>query len=117
MGRSPVGRSGPGAGRGSAGAAGAMWLRAGTSAARGTGTRTTMGIAAASALDVPLSVVTVRIGHSTLPPGPGSGGSQVTGTVAPTMMSAAEDAKKQLLELVAKEAGADAADFDIKDGV
>jgi xanthine dehydrogenase YagR molybdenum-binding subunit len=82
----------------------------------GTGTRTMAGIAAASALGVPLSVVTVRIGHSTLPPGPGSGGSQVTGQIAPTMMAAADDAKKQLLALVAKEAGADASEFDIKDG-
>ncbi len=83
----------------------------------GTGTRTAMGIAAADALGVPLSTVTVRIGHSTLPSGPGSGGSQVTGQVAPTMMSAAKNAKEQLLEVIAKEADADAADFDIKGGV
>jgi xanthine dehydrogenase YagR molybdenum-binding subunit len=87
----------------------------------GTGTRTMAGIAAASALGVPLSVVTVRIGHSTLPKGPGSGGSQVTGQIAPTMMNAAEHAKEQLLAIVAKAAGATGDDatkgFDIKDGV
>jgi xanthine dehydrogenase YagR molybdenum-binding subunit len=83
----------------------------------GTGTRTMAGIAAADALGVPLSVMTVRIGHSTLPPGPGSGGSQVTGQIAPTIMAAAKNAKEQLLEQVAKAAGGEVSEFDIKDGV
>jgi xanthine dehydrogenase YagR molybdenum-binding subunit len=85
----------------------------------GTGTRTVLGISAASGLGVPLSVVTVRIGHSNLPRGPGSGGSQVTGTIAPTMMNAAEHAKEQLLTIVARAAGAgdSVKEFDVKDGV
>lgn len=83
----------------------------------GTGTRTMVGIVAAAALGVPLSAVTVRIGHSGLPSGPASGGSSVTPTIAPTMELAAENAKDQLLDAVAKAAGADAGDFDIKDGV
>src|SRR6185369_9475730 len=83
----------------------------------GTGTRTVAGIAAAEGLGVPLSAVTVRIGHSTLPRGPGSGGSQVTGQMAPTMMSAAADAKDQLLADVAKRDGGEAGDYDIKEGV
>jgi xanthine dehydrogenase YagR molybdenum-binding subunit len=83
----------------------------------GTGTRTVAGIAAADALGIPLSAVTVRIGHSTLPRGPGSGGSQVTGQMAPTMMSAAKDAKDQLLAQIAKDANAKDTEFDIKDGV
>lgn len=82
----------------------------------GTGTRTIAGIAAADELGVPLSAVTVRIGHSNLPPGPASGGSQVTGQIAPTMMMAARDAKKQLLEAVSKAAGAEVGEFAIKDG-
>jgi xanthine dehydrogenase YagR molybdenum-binding subunit len=82
----------------------------------GTGTRTMVGIAAAAALGVPLSSVTVRIGHSGLPPGPASGGSSVTPTIAPTMELAAEDAREQILEIVAKAAGAEASDFDIKGG-
>src|SRR6185436_17749404 len=69
----------------------------------GTGMRTVAGIAAADGLGVPLSAVTVRIAHSTLPPGPGSGGSQVTPRLAPAIMSAAADAKAKLLELVAKD--------------
>jgi xanthine dehydrogenase YagR molybdenum-binding subunit len=83
----------------------------------GTGTRTMVGIVAAAALGVPLSAVTVRIGHSGLPPGPASGGSSVTPTIAPTMELAAENAREQLLESVAKAASADASDFEIKDGV
>jgi len=83
----------------------------------GTGTRTAVGIAAAEGLGVPLAVVTVRIGHSGLPGAPASGGSQVTANVAPAMIAAGEHAKKQLLEVLAKEANADAADFDIKDGI
>lgn len=82
----------------------------------GTGTRTVAGIVAANGLGVPLSAVTVRIGHSTLPRGPGSGGSQVTPQIAPTMDLAAQDAKAQLLAILAKEASAEASEFEIKDG-
>jgi xanthine dehydrogenase YagR molybdenum-binding subunit len=84
----------------------------------GTGTRTTMGIAAASALGVPLEVVTVRIGHSGLPRGPASGGSSVTPMIGPTMMDAAQNAKEQILAIVAKAANVeDAKGFDIENGV
>lgn len=82
----------------------------------GTGTRTAMGIVAADALGVPLKVVTVSIGHSGLPPGPGSGGSVVSPTIAPTMALAGEDAKQQLLEVVGQQLGADASELDIKGG-
>lgn len=82
----------------------------------GTGTRTMVGIVAANGLGVPLSAVTVRIGRSGLPRGPASGGSSVTPMIAPTMDMAAKDAKKQILELVAKEANADVGEFDIKNG-
>ncbi len=82
----------------------------------GTGQRTIMGIVAAEALGVPLRVVNVRIGHSTLPPGPGSGGSQTAYSTSPIMNSATRDARQQFLTLLAKGDGADAAEFDIKDG-
>lgn len=82
----------------------------------GTGTRTMVGIVAAAGIGVPLSVVNVRIGHSGLPSGPASGGSTVTPTIAPTMELAAKDARDQILAIVAKDAGAEVADFDIKDG-
>jgi xanthine dehydrogenase YagR molybdenum-binding subunit len=84
----------------------------------GTGTRTMVGIVAANGLGVPLSAVTVRIGHSGLPRGPASGGSSVTPMIAPTMDLAATDAREQLLAAVAQAAGAaDTKEFDIKDGV
>ena len=49
----------------------------------GSGTYTALGQMAASALDVPLSQVTVELGDTLLPEGPFSGGSQVTASLAP----------------------------------
>jgi xanthine dehydrogenase YagR molybdenum-binding subunit len=83
----------------------------------GTGQRTGMGIVTADALGVPLSLVTVRIGRSTLPPGPGSGGSVTSPTTAPTMHAVARQARERLLQLVADKAGGKSEEFDIKDGV
>jgi xanthine dehydrogenase YagR molybdenum-binding subunit len=82
----------------------------------GTGQRSTMGIIPAKVLGIPLKLVTVRIGHSTLPIGPGSGGSVTTPSTAPVMEAAAEDARKQLLAAVANFNGGDASEFDIRDG-
>lgn len=82
----------------------------------GTGQRTTMGICAADAIGIPLSLVTVKIGRSTLPPGPGSGGSVTSPTTAPTMMNAAAQARGKLFEVLAKQSGDTAADFAVKDG-
>lgn len=83
----------------------------------GTGQRTTMGIVTADAIGVPLSLVTVQIGRSTLPPGPGSGGSVTSPTTAPTMAAVARAARDQLLEVVASKAGGIPDDFEVKDGV
>jgi len=82
----------------------------------GTGQRTAMGIVAAERLGVPLSIVTVRIGSSTLPSGPASGGSGTCPGTAGAMAGAAEDAKKKLFEMLAQQAGGDASEFAIKDG-
>ncbi len=82
----------------------------------GTGQRTTMGIVTADAIGIPLKMVTVRIGRSTLPPGPGSGGSVTSPMTAPTMTAAAKDAKKKLLNLLAQQLTLNADDLDIKDG-
>ncbi|MFO0826759.1 MAG: xanthine dehydrogenase family protein molybdopterin-binding subunit [Phycisphaerales bacterium] len=81
----------------------------------GTGQRSTMGIVPSSVLGIPLKMVNVRIGHSTLPVGPGSGGSVTTPSTAPVMQVAAEDAKKQLLAAVANLQSGDASEYDIKD--
>ncbi|MHC4993212.1 MAG: xanthine dehydrogenase family protein molybdopterin-binding subunit, partial [Planctomycetota bacterium] len=82
----------------------------------GTGQRTVMGITAATALGVPLSAVSVSIGSSALPVGPGSGGSVTSHNTAPAMTSAAEDARQKLLDAIATNAGADASEFDIFEG-
>ncbi len=82
----------------------------------GTGQRTSMGVCAALKLGIPLEFVTVRIGRSTLPPGPGSGGSGTTANTAPAMMDAALAAREKLLTLVANQAGGDPGEYTIADG-
>lgn len=82
----------------------------------GTGQRTSMAICTATRLGVPLSFVNVSIGRSSLPPGPGSGGSVTTPITAPAMMDAAMDARQKLLNMIAQLAGADAVEFDIGEG-
>ncbi len=82
----------------------------------GTGQRTMVGIVTSENLGVPLSAVTVHIGRSSLPEGPGSGGSVTTHNTAPAFMRAAQDARGQLLELVAKRAGGEAGDYSIAAG-
>ncbi len=82
----------------------------------GTGQRTVMGVVAADTLGIPLALVDVRIGSSTLPPGPGSGGSVTAHNSAPAMTLAADDAKRQLLAAVAAQLNADAAQLSIAEG-
>ncbi|MFN7020966.1 MAG: xanthine dehydrogenase family protein molybdopterin-binding subunit [Phycisphaerales bacterium] len=83
----------------------------------GTGQRTGMGIVTADALGIPLRYVSVKIGRSSLPPGPGSGGSVTSPTTAPTMAAVARNARQQLFEVLANEAGGKAEEFDIREGV
>lgn len=83
----------------------------------GTGQRTTMGICTADAIGIPLALVTVQIGRSSLPPGPGSGGSVTSPTTAPTMMAAATAAREKLLAALAKHSNAKTDDFSVLDGV
>lgn len=82
----------------------------------GTGQRSSMAIITASVLGIPLRLVSVQIGRSSLPVGPGSGGSTTTPSSAPVMQAAAEDARGQLLASVANLNGGDASDYDIRDG-
>jgi xanthine dehydrogenase YagR molybdenum-binding subunit len=82
----------------------------------GTGQRTVMGIMAATGLGVPLSAVNVSIGKSSLPPGPGSGGSVTAHNTAPAMERAALDAKQKFLTMLAEDSGGDASEFSIVDG-
>jgi xanthine dehydrogenase YagR molybdenum-binding subunit len=82
----------------------------------GTGQRTIMAIVAADALGVPLKTVSVRIGSSKLPPGPGSGGSVTAHNTCPAMAEAAADAKAKLLAMIAQRASAEPSEFEIVNG-
>ena len=64
----------------------------------GTGTYTVLAIVAAEALGLPLGSIDVRLGDTTLPPGPISGGSLVTSSVIPAVTDAAKGAVKALLK-------------------
>ena len=82
----------------------------------GTGQRTIMGVLAANEIGVPLDAINVRIGRSTLPLAPGSGGSMTAHNTAPAMVEAARDAKGKLLDVVADHLNVDAGDLTIVDG-
>jgi len=83
----------------------------------GTGQRTVMGVVAADALGIPLRLVNVRIGSSTLPIGPGSGGSVTTNNTAPAMAEAAREARAKLLAMLAERASASVGEFAIAEGM
>ena len=82
----------------------------------GTGQRTVAGVLVAERLGIPLRNVAVRIGHSSDPIGPMSGGSMTTHNTAPALIDAAVKAREQLLSMLADRDGADASEFDINDG-
>jgi xanthine dehydrogenase YagR molybdenum-binding subunit len=82
----------------------------------GTGMRTVAAVVASNELGVSLERITVRIGSSNLPPGPGSGGSMTTPNTAPAIAAAARDAKQKFLNWAAQRESADASEFDIADG-
>jgi xanthine dehydrogenase YagR molybdenum-binding subunit len=68
----------------------------------GTGSRTMVGIVAAEELALPLERVTVHIGDTRMPTGPGSGGSTTTPSSAPTIRAAAWQAKQKIADVLAK---------------
>src|SRR5438552_3987652 len=76
----------------------------------GTGARTMVGIVAAEELHLPLEKVSVRIGDTRMPYGPGSGGSTTTPSSAPAVRAAAYQACRKLAGLVAADWGAPEAD-------
>jgi xanthine dehydrogenase YagR molybdenum-binding subunit len=82
----------------------------------GTGSRTMVGIVAAEELGLPLERVSVRIGDTRMPYGPGSGGSTTTPSSAPVIRAAAYQAVRRVAELLAKEWGADPQEVAFSEG-
>ncbi len=82
----------------------------------GTGTKTILAQVAAEELGLQVKDITVNIGDTFFPVGPGSGGSVVTGSITPPTRNAAFEAKKELLKLVAKKWETDSSELFITDG-
>ena len=70
----------------------------------GTGTYTIMAQVAAATLKVPVDIVDARLGDSTLPKAPVSGGSQSAASVTPAVQAAAKEAELTLLTAASNEA-------------
>jgi xanthine dehydrogenase YagR molybdenum-binding subunit len=82
----------------------------------GTGYRTAMAVVAAEELGIEPSDVTVRLGDTQFPEGPGSGGSVTTNSVAPVVRLAASQARAKLFALAAPLLGAAVAELDAANG-
>lgn len=82
----------------------------------GTGTKTILGQVVAEELGIPVEDVTVLIGDTYFPRGPGSGGSVVTGSITPPARNAAYKVKLELLEQVAKKLKSTATNLVMEDG-
>src|SRR6185436_9907358 len=82
----------------------------------GTGYRTAMAIVAAEELGIDPADVTVRLGDTQFPEGPGSGGSTTLNSVAPAVRLAASQARVKVHELAAAQLGASASDLDAARG-
>lgn len=80
------------------------------------GTKSSLILVAAESLGVDPSVIEMAQGDTTGAYGPGSGGSQVTYTLAPAVAEAAADARRQLLEIAANEFEAAFEDLEIVNG-
>ncbi|GGD04560.1 xanthine dehydrogenase family protein molybdopterin-binding subunit [Aureimonas glaciei] len=78
----------------------------------GTGTYTILQQIAAEMLGLPLEKVTVKLGDSTLPPAPGSGGSWGASSSGSSVYAACEG----IVGTLAEKMGVDAAELTLKDG-
>jgi xanthine dehydrogenase YagR molybdenum-binding subunit len=88
----------------------------------GSGTYTALGQMAASALDVPLSQMTVELGDTLLPEGPFSGGSQVTASLAPATEMAMARLRATLMNMAVTDersplSGQRLEELEIQDGM
>ena len=82
----------------------------------GTGTRTVFAVLAAEALGLKPEQITVQLGNTNDPLGPGSGGSTTTPSITPPTRMAVEMAKRELLGAVANVLGGDPKKMDLKGG-
>jgi len=87
----------------------------------GTGTYTVMTQVAADALGFPPDRIRFALGDSTLPPAPGSGGSQSAASVSPAVQAAATAARDKLIALARADRGSPvyglaAEDVTVRDG-
>jgi xanthine dehydrogenase YagR molybdenum-binding subunit len=87
----------------------------------GTGTYTIMAQVAAATLNLPIDLIDVKLGDSTLPNSPVSGGSQTAASLMPAVQAAAKQAQLKLLTAVAGDTGsplhgAQADQLDFKNG-
>lgn len=82
-----------------------------------TGTLTTMGLIAAEVLGLPPEKVRVRTADTSQAPYSGmSGGSKITYTVGTAVRAAAEDARRQMLQIAASHLEARVEDLELRDG-
>jgi len=82
----------------------------------GTGYRTAMTVVCAEELGVEPRDVTIRLGDTQFPEGPGSGGSVTTNSMAPVVRLAASQAKAKLFELAAPLLGVEPTALDAAHG-
>lgn len=82
----------------------------------GTGIRTVLAQVVAEELGLRPEDITVRIGDSMFPAGPGSGGSKTTPSITPAARNAAYRVKQQLLQQVAPELKTQASELVMQDG-
>jgi xanthine dehydrogenase YagR molybdenum-binding subunit len=99
---------------------GRMFVASGTQDL-GTGTYTIMAQQAAAGLGIDPKMVEVKLGDSTLPKAPGSGGSQSSASVLPAIQDATTQLKLKLIDLAINDPasplhGLQAPDCEVKDG-
>jgi xanthine dehydrogenase YagR molybdenum-binding subunit len=82
----------------------------------GVGYRTAMMIVAAEELGLEPGDVTLRLGDTQFPEGPGSGGSVTTNSMSPVVRLAANQARAKLFELAAAQLGVAAGELDAAHG-
>ncbi|HEX9185875.1 MAG TPA: molybdopterin cofactor-binding domain-containing protein, partial [Vicinamibacteria bacterium] len=82
----------------------------------GTGSRTAIAVVAAEELGIETSAVTMRIGDTQFPEGPGSGGSVTINSVAPAVRLAANEARTKLFALAAPLLGVAPEELDAANG-